>query len=202
MFNPPAASHMGGVWERQIRTLRRTLAGLTSEQVLTHEALETLLVMAEGIVNNRPLTAVSSDPKDLEPLTPNHLLIHRRSAAPIGLFNEKDMHSRRKWRQVQYLADVFWRRWTKEYLPLLHQRTKWQEPQRNVQPGDLVLILERQLPRNEWPTGRIVDIQPGADGLVRAARVRTAEGELLRPIVKLCVLEEAVANESDRPKAD
>ena len=32
LFNPPSASHMGGVWERQIRTVRRTLAGLTTEQ--------------------------------------------------------------------------------------------------------------------------------------------------------------------------
>ena len=191
LFNPPAASHMGGVWERQIRTVRRTLAGLTQEQILTHEMLETLLVMAEGLINNRPLTAVSTDPEDLEPLTPNHLLIHRPSAAPIGIFSDDDSHSRKKWRQVQYLADVFWRRWTREYLPLLRQRTRWQEPQRNVRTDDLVLVLERQLPRNEWPVGRVVEVRPGMDGLVRAARVRTKEGELLRPITKLCLLEEA-----------
>ena len=69
-FNPPAASHMGGVWERQIRSVRRILAGLTQEQVLSYEMLTTLLVVAEGIINNRPITPVSSDPADLEPLTP------------------------------------------------------------------------------------------------------------------------------------
>ena len=74
--------------------------------------------------------------------------------------------------------------------PFLRQRTKWQEPQRNVQEGDLVLLLERQLPRNEWPVGRVVAVQPGPDGLVRSARVRTKDTELLRPIAKLCVLEE------------
>ena len=191
LFNPPAASHMGGVWERQIRTVKRVLAGLTHEQILTHEMLVTLLVMAEGLVNNRPLTAVSDDPRDLEPLTPNHLLIHRPAAAPPGLFNETDLHSRRKWRQVQYLADVFWKRWTREYLPLLRQRTKWQDPQRNVSEGDLVLVLERQLPRNKWPMGRVTAVLQGTDGLVRSARVRTKDSELLRPITKLSVLEEA-----------
>ena len=72
-----------------------------TEQVPTSEMLTTLLVVAEGIINNRPLTPASDDPNDLEPLTPNHLLIHRPASAPPGLFNEDDLHSRRKWRQVQ-----------------------------------------------------------------------------------------------------
>jgi hypothetical protein len=193
LFNPPAASHMGGVWERQIRTVKRVLAGLTREQVLTHEMLVTLLVMAEGIVNNRPLTPVSDDPSDLEALTPNHLLIHRPSTTPPGLFGEQDLQSRRKWKQVQYLSDLFWRRWTKEYLPLLRQRTKWHEPQRNVGVGDMVLVLERQLPRSEWPVGRVCAVYEGTDGFVRSAKVRTVKTEMIRPIVKLCLLEESPA---------
>ena len=191
VFNPPAASHMGGVWERQIRSIRRILAGLTQEQTLTHEMLVTLLVVAEGILNNRPLTPVSDDPRDLEPLTPNHLLIHRPAAAPPGLFNDKDIHSRRKWRQVQYLADVFWKRWTREYLPLLRRRTKWTRAERNVKVGDLVLVLERQLARNEWPMGRVIAANQGEDGLVRSAKVRTRDTELVRPVTRLCLLEEA-----------
>ena len=110
LFNPPAASHMGGVWERQIRSVRRILFSIMTEQVPTSEMLTTLLVIAEGMINNRPLTPASDDPNDLEPLTPNHLLIHRPASVPPGLFNEGDLHCRKKWHQVQYLADVFWRR--------------------------------------------------------------------------------------------
>ena len=128
LFNPTAASHMGGVWECQIRSVRRILFTIMTEQVPTSEMLTTLLVVAEGIINNRPLTPASDDPNDLEPLTPNHLLIHRPASAPPGLFNENDLHSRRKWRQVQYLADVFWKRWTREYLLTLRQWTKWHQP--------------------------------------------------------------------------
>ena len=151
LFNPLAASHMGGVWERQIRSVRRILFTIMTEQVPTSEMLTTLLVVAEGIINNRPLTPASDDPNDLEPLTPNHLLIHRPASAPPGLFNEDDLHSRRKWHQVQYLADVFWKRWTQEYLLTLRQWTKWHQPPRNVQENDLVLIIDKQRPRNSWP---------------------------------------------------
>ena len=191
LFNPPAASHMGGVWERQIRTVRRVLSTLMTEQVPTGEMLTTLLVIAEGIVNNRPLTPASDDPDDLEPLTPNHLLIHRPSRTPPGLFNESDLHSRKKWRQVQYLADIFWKRWSREYLLGLRQRTKWHGQKRNVKKGDLVMLLEHPLPRSEWPLGRIVETKAGVDGLVRSALIKLRSTELERPIAKLCVLEEA-----------
>ena len=190
LFNPPAASHMGGVWERQIRSVRRVLFALMTEQVPTSEMLTTLLVIAEGIVNNRPLTPASDDPKDLEPLTPNHLLIHRPVNIPPGLFNENDMYHRKKWRQVQYLADVFWKRWTREYLSSLVQRTKWHGTHRNVQENDLVLVISSNTPRNSWPVGRIIETYKGQDDLVRSARVRLRDSELVRPIRKLCVLEE------------
>ena len=190
MFNPPHASHMGGVWERQIRTVRRVLDGLTREQRMDDDMLHTLMTTAEGIVNDRPITTVSSDPSDLEALTPNHLLLLRPATAPPGLFRPEDLDRKKRWRQVQYLADLFWRRWTREYLPLLRRRTKWTEPGRNVQAGDVVLVHEHMLPRNEWSLGRVVEVYPGADGLVRVAKVRTKNTELVRPVAKLSVLEE------------
>ena len=84
---------------------------LTKEQVLDDECLQTLLCEAESIINGRPLTKVSDDPNDLEPLTPNHLLLLRQNESlPPGLFEKNDTYSRRRWRQVQYLANVFWGR--------------------------------------------------------------------------------------------
>ena len=185
LFNPPAASHMGGVWERQIRSVRRILFSIMTEQVPTSEMLTTLLVIAEGMINNRPLTPASDDPDDLEPLTPNHLLIHRPASVPPGLFNEGDLHCRKKWRQVQYLADVFWRRWTKEYLLTLRQRTKWHGPRRNVKTNDLVLVISSNTPRSSWQIGRVMETYEGADKLVCSARVRLKDTELVRPITKL-----------------
>ena len=74
VFNPPAASHMGGAWERQIRPVRKVLNAMFKNQVLDDERLHTMFCEAESIVNGRPLTPVSDDPKNLKPLTPNDLL--------------------------------------------------------------------------------------------------------------------------------
>ena len=189
-FNPPAASHMGGIWERQIRTIKKVLGAVLKEQTLNDESLSTLMCQVEAIINSRPITVVSDDVKDPEPLTPNHLLLLRSGPElPPGIFAKDDLYSRRRWKHVQYLADIFWRRWLKEYLPLLHQRQKWILPKRNLATGDTVLMVDENTPRSLWPLGRVMETYPGRDGLVRAVQVKTARSVLVRPVDKLCLLE-------------
>ena len=123
-FSPPApaASHHGGIWERCIRTTRRILNALLSEQVLNDEGLLTLMCEVEAVINGRPITKVSEDSRKLETLSPNHLLLLRQGAVlPPGLFQRKDNSSRQRWRQIQYLADQFWKRWSRDYIPLLQR---------------------------------------------------------------------------------
>ncbi|XP_071944680.1 uncharacterized protein [Antedon mediterranea] len=190
-FNPPKASHMGGVWERQIRTIRTIMYSLVRQQTLDDESLTTLMCVIENIVNSRPITKLSDDPSDDQPLTPNHLLLLRSGPSlPPGHFAEQDIY-RRRWRQVQYLADIFWRRWVKEYLPLLQHRQKWGMEKRDLKIGDLVLITDNSTPRYQWPLGLVVDVNVGSDGHVRSVHIRTKGGVYERPITKLCMLERA-----------
>ena len=190
VFNPPGASHHGGVWERLIRSTRKVLGALVKEQSLDDESLQTLLCECESIINGRPLTTVSDDPKDLEPLSPNHLLLLRsETPLPPGLFLKSDTYSRRRWRQVQYLADVFWGRWKREYLPLLQSRQKWFRPKKNFAVGDTVIVVDETLPRNAWAIGRITEVFPDKYGFVRRVKVKTKTSTLERPISKLCLLE-------------
>lgn len=42
-FNPPAASHFGGIWERMIRSVRQVLSGILRAQVVNDETLRTVL---------------------------------------------------------------------------------------------------------------------------------------------------------------
>ena len=194
-FNPPAASHMGGVWERQVRTIRRVLTGITTEQTLDDEGLLTLLTIVEGIVNSRPITKLSDDPKDSSPLTPNHLLMLKSGPLlPPGKFVEADRF-RRRWRKIQYLADLFWTRWIREYIPKLQERQKWLTKKRNLQVGDLVLVKQDSTPRNHWPLALVVGVRKGSDDLVRSVEVKTTQGNYERPVTKLCLLEGAVVDD-------
>ena len=148
VFLPPGAPHMGGIWERLIGSMKRALRMVVGKSCLTDEVLHTVLIEVESMVNGRPLTYVSMDGRDLDPLTPNHLLLGCANAnLSPGKFQEKEASSRRRWRQAQTLADHFWNRWRREYLPSLVARSKWQEDKRNAKVGDVVLMVEESAPR-------------------------------------------------------
>ena len=189
VFQPPAASHMGGVWERQIRSIRKILASIIGTQRIDDDRLRTLFCEVEATLNSRPLTAAPGAASDPEALTPDHLLrVGAGLRLPLEDLSPMDVF-RRRWTHAQALADRFWRRWKSEYLHTLRMRQRQIEPTRNLRAGDLVLLTDPHLPRNQWRLGRVTEVFPGADGLVRKARVRTASGSLLRPVVKLCLLE-------------
>lgn len=180
------------MWERQIRSVRKILNSVVKQQALDEEGLQTLMCEVEAIINSRPLTRVSDDPNDLEPLTPNHLLLLKtKPLIPPGVFDQKDTYSRRRWRQVQYMAELFWKRWTKEYLPDLQQRQKWLQPRRNVAVNDIVLVIDDSAPRSSWIMGRVIETIADSKGRVRQVQVKTSTNVLLRPITKLCLLLEA-----------
>ena len=191
-FNPPAGSHFGGIWERQIRSIRKIMFALSKEQTMNDDCLQTVLCEVEAIINSRPITGIPGESDDPEALTPNHLLLLKGNVnLPPTITGNLNQYAKRRWKQARYLADLFWRRWTREYLPQLQARQKWLQPRRNTQVGDLVLVVSETTPRNEWPLGKVVETIPGRDGLVRQVRVKTKTNILLRPVDKLCLLLEA-----------
>ncbi|MGH0117086.1 UNVERIFIED_CONTAM: hypothetical protein FKN15_030931 [Acipenser sinensis] len=192
MFNPPTGSHHGGVWERLIRSVRKILNATLRVQALDEEGLHTVLCEAEAIINSRPITKASNDPNDLEALTPNHLLLLKiKPSLPPGLFQKEDLYSRRRWKQVQYMSDLFWKRWTREYLPQLQERQKWSRASRNFVVGDVVLVVDDSAPRNSWVMGKVIQVVPDRHGFVRQVRIKTKTSVLYRPITKVCLLQEA-----------
>jgi len=143
-FNPPTASHMGGARERMIRSIRKFLQSLFESQTLNDEGCLTLMVEVEAIINSQPLVPISFTDTSQEPLTPNHLLLLQGNPnLPPGLFSSEDCYSRRRWAQIQFLANKFWRRWMDEFVPNLLQRQKWFEEKKNFQVNDVVLLVEK-----------------------------------------------------------
>ena len=185
---------MSGVWERMVRSAKAVLKSIFGSHIVTDVVLQTVMTEVERILNGRALTANSDSPDDLEPLTPAHFLMQRKCISlPPGIFDKNDMY-RRKWRQVQFLTDLFWKRWLKEYLPLLQPRGKWRKAIPNLKPNALVLMVDDSQPRSRWNVGRVLEVFPGRDGLVRTARVKNKDGIYVRPIQKLCILENDINN--------
>ena len=99
--------------------MRKILGALLKEQLVNDETLSTPPCEVEKILNDRPLTPVSDHPDDPETLTPSKLLpLKSNSCLPLDVFTSHDMYSKH-WCQAQCLANSFWKRWMKEYLPTL-----------------------------------------------------------------------------------
>jgi hypothetical protein len=197
-LNVPNASHMGGVWERQIRTVRSVLNGVlkNSGEQLDDESLRTLMYEVTAIVNSRPLTVDNlNDPTSLEPLTPNHLLMMKSKIIlpPPGNFQREDLYSRKRWRRVQHLVNEFWKRWRLEYLQNLQPRQKWTKHYRDFETGDVVMMKDDSAPRYAWKLARVVETTRDEDNHVRKVKLVFADGSNLdRPIHKLVLLVENV----------
>ena len=120
--NPPYASHMGGVWERQICPARSILSSLmqTHSRSLDEESLAMLMTETEVMLNSQSLTTDNiSD--------------------PTKRFLRTDLYSCRRWRWVQHTVNEFWCHWRKEFLQSLQERKKWTNTKRNLKVGDVVI---------------------------------------------------------------
>ncbi|XP_055643771.1 uncharacterized protein LOC129779977 [Toxorhynchites rutilus septentrionalis] len=193
IFIPPAAPHMGGAWERMVRSVKTAMiTAYNNDRKLDEESLQTFVIEAESIVNSRPLTYLPLDSGESEALTPNHLLLGSSTGVrqPSILPTDSAAAIRNTWNQIQHQLDIFWRRWIREYLPTLTKRTKWFGDTRPLAVGDLVLVVD-EAKRNSWERGRVLEIVTASDGRVRQATIQTLRGLLRRPVSKLAVLDVA-----------
>ena len=101
-----------------------------------------------------------------------------------------------QYRQSQAIVEHFWKRWLKEYVPHLTERRKWTTDRRNVEVGDLVLIIEPNTPRGQWPLGQVLETYPDKrDNVVRVVKVKAANHPkpFVRPVTKLCIMTTAAS---------
>ncbi|XP_053692357.1 uncharacterized protein LOC128740817 [Sabethes cyaneus] len=190
IFNPPLTPHMGGSWERLIRSVKKNLSAVCFSKKPSEEVLRNLLVLVENTINNRPLTHVPIDDDSSPALTPNHFLLGSSNGTkPLLPLNDSGVALRQNWRASQAMADQFWKRWVSDYLPEITRRMKWFTDVKAIALGDIVVIVDNNLPRNCWLKGRIIGTCPSKDGRVRSATVRTMNGIYERPVAKLAVLD-------------
>ncbi|XP_025263171.1 uncharacterized protein LOC112637511 [Camponotus floridanus] len=189
-FIPPSAPHFGGLLEAGVKAIKYHLQRVLGDQLLTYEELSTLLCEIEACLNSRPLYPLSNDPADYAAITPGHFLI---GETPINIPEppspvKTSSSATSRYKLISNMRDHFWHRWSQEYLQHLQQLGRWRHRFANLQPGALVLIKDDLRPPAKWSLGRVVQVHPGDDGLVRVVTVNTPTSQLRRPISKICPL--------------
>ena len=195
-FNTPKASHMNGVVESLIRSCRRGLDAAVNymKRRFTFEEWQTFLSVVMCLVNSRPLFPEGPDPVGSPAITGNDLLHPYDPPIVPQPAVEDRPNPKDVIKALHQRVQVFWDTWLRYMPPHLIARSKWFHPRQNLQVGDLVLLLEPGVkgisaPRAMWERAVVISVQPGDDGLVRKATVRTANARKYdRPIHKMCLI--------------
>lgn len=188
-FIPPYSPHFGGLWESGVKSVKFHLLRVLKDSKLTYEEFYSILVQVEGMLNSRPLYPLSSDPNDLQPLTPSHFLIGRPLVTVADpSVQHLPMNRMSRFQFLQHLNQSFWKRWSTEYLSQLQQRGKWKQQVHAIKTGTLVVVKKDNFPSCRWSMGRIIDIHPDREGVVRVVTVKTSQGVFKRAVVNVCPL--------------
>ncbi|GJQ79320.1 hypothetical protein Trydic_g16187 [Trypoxylus dichotomus] len=170
--------HQGGLWEAGVKYVKPHIKRVLGTTLVAFENFLTTLIQIEAILNSRPMCPLSSSPNDFEPITPSHFLIGRK----VTSVPDPDVTTQPK-------------RWSVNYVSELQQRTKWTRRNDNITIGSLVLLKDDNAPPLQWQWGRVIDVHPGSDSVVRVMSVRTNKGVTKRSVMKVCPL--PIYNESD-----
>jgi len=188
-FNPPGAPHFGGAHEVMVKIAKKATYAVVRDRDVTNEELITVFAGVESLLNSRPLTYQSSDPRDSVPLTPNHFLHGQMGGQFAPEYVETStLHPCQRWRKVQDIISQVCRRWLKECVPALNSRPKWTSENCDLKVDEVVLVILPDSPRGRWPLGQVVEVYPGRDGHTRVAKVVCSAKTVVKPITKLIPL--------------
>jgi hypothetical protein len=186
-FNPPNASHFGGIFEIIVKALKRALKVIIGRCDLDEEAFRTTVSKVAFMLNNRPIQP-SGSINDLAPLTPNSFIMSdlANSVFPPDFPEDAVTNLDKKLRLQVEVQKSVWQRFFKEIVPMLGPRQKWSQEKENLAIGDVVIELDKNLPRGVWRLMRVSQIFPSKDGLVRRVEVMSTNNKAYnRSISKL-----------------
>ena len=177
-FNLSRAPWWGGQFERLIGLFKNSFYKSIGNGVLTWSELEEVVLDIETAINNRPLCYLEDDVQ-LPVLTPNSMLHTQPTYIPElekHHIEEKDLRKRAK--HLLKCKQAMWNRWSREYVRGLREQHRLTRPKSVKHPnvGDVVIVKEDQKPRNTWKLAVVKHLVTGRDGVIRAAKLKTAGG--------------------------
>lgn len=150
----------------------------------------TLLIRIEACLNSLPITPITSDPNDLTFPTPGHFLIGDSLTALVEPnLQEVNMNRLDMWQHIERIRQHFWKSWSREYITQFQARMKWKTQGPSLlKVGFLVMIVDDNLPPLQWSLGRVLQLHPGSDGVLRVITLKTINGEIKRAVHRVCIL--------------
>jgi hypothetical protein len=195
---PVGAQHHNGLAERLIGMAKLCLEQVLHGKICTFGEMTTMLKEVEYMLNSRPLAVKpGSDPEEMGPITPLHLMSGRSSMHLPGIKFEANATLTRRLQFLQEVRGQFWEKWISLWFGKMVPASKWRKEFPDLQQGDVVLMKEETLASKDYRLGRVKEVFPGEDGHVRSAAIEyknPAERGFrvtTRPIQKLILITKA-----------
>lgn len=188
-FAPARSPHTGGLYEANVRSMKKHLNRVMGKMILNFEELQTLVQQIEACMNSRPICLLPSGPEEIKVLTPGHFLTgDSMTALPDVDYTDVNPNRLNRWCQLQHMLQGIWKVWSGEYFDSMQQRHKWKQPTENLQPGDIVMIKEENVKPLHWRMGRVTQVFPDKHGQVRTVELIVNKHITKRTVHKLCKL--------------
>ena len=201
-FNLSRSPWWGGMYERLIKDVKKTLHKTLGRTNLSFEHLEAVIIDIEKNLNNRPLTYLDSDGGEEQVLTPNTLMWGQNAHPLEGEDDEDETSALNK--QLKETENHAWKRWRHEYVHSLLESHRINRKTTKVPDiGKTVLVVGDEKNRGEWKKGKVVQHIRGRDGIVRGVSLLHKGHYIDRPLNLVCPLEikGTVASVKQGPKA-
>ncbi|CAK5016320.1 unnamed protein product [Meloidogyne enterolobii] len=205
VFIPSLSPWFGGFYEAIVKIMKRCLKSAIGKKLLYFEELRTILPEIKLIMNTRPLTYIYENFEDtLDILRPIDLIMPQRNENKFdfGTIDEEDFKLKETqkdelindWKRANEMLNNFWAKWQTEYLSQLRERIdkhSQKRAKRNYFPNinEIVLIQDKNVPKNYWQMAKIVELIKSKDGLIRSAKIKSKGKTLTRAIALLYPLE-------------
>ena len=158
-----------GAVDRLVQELKKNLKIITSGTMGFGE-LDTALAEASYLVNCRPMQPSPAMGEDSF-ICPNDIIKGRSDKLP-PLAQVFDNNLTGRMAHIQRIISDFWSKWSSSYYQTLVKYHRWRLKTRNAEPGDVILVLDRERPKGKFTLGRISTVQTDADNIVRKVTIK------------------------------
>jgi hypothetical protein len=155
-----------------VKAAKRAIHFATYKSRLSVPEFLTICYEAANLLNERPIGTLPDTDSHLNILTPNTLLLRRACAKNPGNWEPHRQSITNRYHLVQAVVNEFWSKWIELCAPTLVNSYKWTTPSRNVRPGDVVLIADKNSLKGDYRLGIIQEVRPSKDVKVRSASVK------------------------------
>lgn len=187
-FNLSKSPWWGGMYERLIKEIKKTLYKTLGKTHLNFEQLETVILDIERHLNNRPLTYVEAEFGEDRVLTPNIILWGQGSHTFDEDCEEESLSKFEK--RLYHARQHAWTRWKKEYVHSLMESHRIRKERSEVPDvGEIVLIVGDEKNRGMWKKGKVIKHIKGRDGVIRGVSLLHKGHAIERPLQLVCPLE-------------